>query len=144
MKTNEDLRSAVQDAIEWNLEIPDTLTSVNVGERKGNLEGPLKTDFQKDAVKNAVSKVAGVIGVHNLITIKSPELDHIEKEDIEHDLVESWSVNEKAIKVGVANNQVTLHGTVSSWFQKYEAERIAWTALGIWNVENELAIEYAL
>ena len=28
--------------------------------------------------------------------------------------------------------------------QKYEAERIAWDALGMWNVENELAIEYAL
>ncbi|MDX2282193.1 MAG: hypothetical protein NW218_21570 [Saprospiraceae bacterium] len=41
MKTNEDLRSAVQDAIEWNWEIPDTLTSVNVGERKVNLEGEM-------------------------------------------------------------------------------------------------------
>ncbi len=144
MKTNEDLRSAVQDAIEWNWEIPDTLTSINVGERKVNLEGEIKSNFQKDAVKNAVSKVAGVIGVHNLITIKSPELDHIEKEDIERALVESWSVSDKVIEVGVADNQVTLRGTVSSWFQKYEAERIAWAALGIWNVEHELAIEYAL
>ncbi len=144
MKTNEDLRSAVQDAIEWNWEIPDALTSINVGERKVNLEGEIKSNFQKDAVKNAVSKVAGVIGVHNLITIKSPELDHFEKEDIERVLVETWSVKDKAIKVGVADNQVTLRGTVSSWFQKYEAERIAWDALGMWNVENELAIEYAL
>ena len=144
MKTNEDLRSAVQDAIEWNWEIPDALTSINVGERKVNLEGEIKSNFQKDAVKNAVSKVTGVIGVHNLITIKSPELDHFEKEDIERVLVETWSVKDKAIKVGVADNQVTLRGTVSSWFQKYEAERIAWDALGMWNVENELAIEYAL
>lgn len=144
MKTNEDLRSAVQDAIEWNWEIPDAFTSINVGERKVNLEGAIKSNFQKDAAKNAVSKVAGVIGVHNLITIKSPELDHFEKEDIERALVETWSVKDKAIKVGVADNQVTLRGTVSSWFQKYEAERIAWDALGMWNVENELAIEYAL
>jgi len=31
---------------------------------------------------------------------------------------------------------------VDSWYQKDEASRIAWNAPGVWNVENELVVEY--
>jgi osmotically-inducible protein OsmY len=144
MKTNENLRQTVQNAIENNWEVPDELVEVKVENGWVTLEGETKWNFQRDAVKEAVNKIAGVMGIHNLITVKSPELDIIEKGDIERALTKSWSVNDKAIQVRVANNHVTLGGTVNSWFQKYEAERIAWNALGVWNVENELAIEYAL
>lgn len=32
---------------------------------------------------------------------------------------------------------------INSWYQKYEAARIAWNAPRVWTVDNELEIEYA-
>jgi osmotically-inducible protein OsmY len=44
------------------------------------------------------------------------------------------------IRVAVSGHKATLTGTVDSWYQKSEAERIAWKAPGVWNVGNELEL----
>ncbi|WP_449399498.1 BON domain-containing protein [Chryseobacterium wanjuense] len=46
------------------------------------------------------------------------------------------------MKVSVSGTTVTLTGTANSWYQKEEAARIAWKTPGIWNVKNELEIDY--
>jgi osmotically-inducible protein OsmY len=46
------------------------------------------------------------------------------------------------IKVNVSGTKVTLTGTVTSWYQKEEAEKIAWKAPGVWSVTNDLTVEY--
>ena len=46
------------------------------------------------------------------------------------------------IQVKVSGNNVTLSGTVDSWYQKDEAGRIAWNAPGVLAVNNELHVEY--
>lgn len=86
----------------------------------------------------------GVMGVSNNIQINAKTHDIVEKEDIEDALLRNWTVNDQDINVKVTGTKVTLSGTVGSWFQKEEAERIAWNAPGIWNVDNLLAVEYAL
>jgi len=53
-------------------------------------------------------------------------------------------LNAKGINVHVSNNKVTLTGTVGSWYQKDEAARIAWSASGIWIIDNEPECEYKL
>jgi osmotically-inducible protein OsmY len=40
----------------------------------------------------------------------------------------------------VLGNQVILKGTVRSWAQKAEAERVAWSTPGITSVDNRIAI----
>ena len=54
----------------------------------------------------------------------------------------SWSINDNDINVKVSGTKVTLSGTVNSWYQKEEAGRIAWKTRGVWNVENNLAVDY--
>jgi osmotically-inducible protein OsmY len=44
--------------------------------------------------------------------------------------------------VDVSGTKVTLTGTVASWYQRDEAEKIAWNAPGVWSVDNELVVEY--
>jgi len=83
-----------------------------------------------------------VIGVSNNIKIKSRTEDAIEKSEIERALKRNWSVSDTDIRVAVSGHKATLTGTVDSWYQKTEAERIAWKAPGVWNVGNELIVEY--
>jgi osmotically-inducible protein OsmY len=50
--------------------------------------------------------------------------------------------NNAEIQVKVSGTKVTLTGTVDSWYQKNEAERIAWSAPSVGTVSNELVVEY--
>nr|WP_236676388.1 BON domain-containing protein [Chryseolinea lacunae] len=74
--------------------------------------------------------------------IKPTSLDVIEAKEIKNALSRNWSIDTSDIKVTVLGTKVTLYGTVSSWFQREEAERIAWKAPGVWAVDNNLIVEY--
>ena len=65
----------------------------------------------------------------------------LEKTDVEGVLKGTMSLIGCNIKVGVSKSKLTLTGMVHSLDQKGEAERIAWKALGVWTVSNELVIE---
>jgi osmotically-inducible protein OsmY len=80
--------------------------------------------------------------VTNNIKIKSKSLDKLEQADIENALRRNWSINDSDISVVVNENKVRLSGTVSSFYQKEEAGRIAWNAPGVWMVDNEIVVEY--
>lgn len=68
----------------------------------------------------------------------------IEKSDLEDVLKGTLSLKGCNIKVKVSKSTVTLTGKVCSADQKSEAERIAWKAVGVWTVGNELVIDHGL
>jgi osmotically-inducible protein OsmY len=142
VKDDNDIAKEIINAYMWNWQVPNDKVKVKVENGWVTLEGELSWDYQKTAAKNAVSKLTGVMGVFNNITIKSESQDKVEKDEIVDALNRNWSLREQDIEVEVSNHKVTLSGTVNSWYQKDEAARIAWSASGVWTVENELEIEY--
>ena len=86
------------------------------------------------------STIAGIKVLTNHIEIESS--DDIEKADIEQAIERNWAMNNQDVQVNVSGNKVTLNGTVHSFYQKEEAERMAWNAPGVWIVNNELVIDY--
>ena len=46
----------------------------------------------------------------------------------------------RRIQVETIGNKVILRGTVRSWWQKKEAERVAWQAPGVTQVENQIEV----
>jgi osmotically-inducible protein OsmY len=62
------------------------------------------------------------------------------KKIIEHALARYSSTVDQNIRVRVEDNTITLNGTVQSFYQKEEAEKIAWNAPGVLMVTNELVI----
>jgi len=83
-----------------------------------------------------------VKGVTNNIRIESEKKGEIEKKDIINALGRSWSMKDQDIEVNVSGHKVTLNGEVDSLYQKDEAGRIAWKSPGVWNLDNELKIDY--
>jgi osmotically-inducible protein OsmY len=77
----------------------------------------------------------------NHIRIKAETADDVEQKDIEQAIARNWAMNDQEILVAVVTNKVTLSGIAHSFYQKEEAERMAWNAPGVWSVENEIIIE---
>jgi len=132
----------ILNAFKWNWDIPNNTMKVKVEDGWVTLEGVLEWNYQKEAARHSASKQLGVRGVVNEVLVRSESGDEVEKKDIELALARNWSVSTQNIMVRVSGNRVTLTGTVESLYQKDEAARIAWNAPGVWNVDNELGIEY--
>jgi osmotically-inducible protein OsmY len=141
-KSNADIANEVLNALKSNWVVPKDKVKVKVEDGWITLDGELPWNYQKEAAKNAVNYLSGVKGVTNNIKVKSETHDEIEKEKVESALNRNWSLNSKDVKVKVSGTKITLTGAVGSWYQKEEAERIAWSTPGVWSVNNDLFVEY--
>ncbi|TYC10575.1 BON domain-containing protein [Bizionia gelidisalsuginis] len=140
-KTDSEIVDEVVKALKHSWSVPESKVKVKVENGWVTLEGELPWNYQREDAKKAVHNLSGVKGVSNNIKIKSESHDAIEKRDVENAL--RWSsIDDSDINVAVSGTTVTLTGTVNSWYQKEEAERIAWKTRGIWHVKNELEVDY--
>jgi osmotically-inducible protein OsmY len=124
--------------ISW---VPAEKLKIKVEHGLVTLEGTLHWNFQKQAAKKAIKNIIGVTGINNNIVIKAETHDEVEKRQLENALKLNWSLEDQDVWVTVSGKMVTLNGVVSSFYQKEEAERIAWKAPGVGSVVNDLAIE---
>jgi osmotically-inducible protein OsmY len=141
-KDDNELAIEILNALKWNWEIPSDDITVKVENGWVRLEGHVQWNYQREAAKKAVKNLSGVLGVTNDIKMKSETTDNIEKKGIQDALTRNWSISEQNIDVKVLGNNVTLNGTVDSWYQRDEAGRIAWNAPGVWSVNNEIVVEF--
>jgi osmotically-inducible protein OsmY len=124
-----------------NFSIPDEKIKLKVEKGWVTLEGNVNWNYQKEAAKNAVIALMGVRGVTNNIRTKSDRNDYVKKSAIEKAIFNNAALVNDHIEVSVKNNDVKLSGVVNTFFEKEEAERIAWKTPGIWSVENEIGVD---
>lgn len=141
-KDDSDIANEIIAAFKTNWEIPSERIKAIVGKGFVTLEGEVQSNFQRVAARKAVQNLLGVMGVVNNISISIQVENAIEVEEIENAIARNWSISNKNIAVTVSGHKATLSGHVNSWYQKNEAERLAWNAPGVSNVENELVVEY--
>ncbi len=141
-RDDSDVAAEIINAFKWNWEVPADKVRAKVEGGWVTLEGELEWKYQSDAATRAVKSLLGVTGVSNNIRIKARAGDAIEKADIVSALARNWSTADNDIVVDVSDHKAILSGTVDSWYQRDEAGRIAWNAPGVWNVENNLAVEF--
>lgn len=143
-KSDSNLTKEVLDALMLNPAVPEDQIQVQIENGWVTLEGTVKWNAQKLAALTCIEHISGIRSVANLIIIKSEIEDEVEKLGIQNALIRNWAIDEKNINVAVFGNTVTLSGRVHSIYQKDEAERMAWNAPGVWNVHNDLLIDYII
>jgi osmotically-inducible protein OsmY len=139
-RTDSDIARAAVDALKWKNSLPDGRIKVLVNKGWVTLEGDVDWQYQKDAAFEAIHHLVGVQGVTNLITLK-PGISATEvKSRIEAAFRRSAEVDAQKIRVETHDGKVTLRGDLHSWSERQEAERTAWAAPGVSQVENLIAV----
>lgn len=141
-KNDNEIAAEVLRSLKWNWKIPHKRIKIKVEDGWVTLEGDVKWHFEKEAAKKAIDNLLGVKGIINEITIKSETDDMIERVDIITALSRNSSLQSRKIDVKVKGNNVTLNGSVNSWYQKQEAGRVAFDAPGVWTVDNQLSVDH--
>ena len=139
-RDDQDIADAALNALKWHVWVPKDAVKVKVDGGWITLEGTVDYQFQKQEAEDAVQNLTGVTGVSNLINLKIVPAQSDIKTKIDDALKRAAELDGERINVEVDGNKVTLRGNVSSWAERDEAERVAWSAPGVWNVNDELEI----
>jgi osmotically-inducible protein OsmY len=135
-----DLASACLDALDRDRQVPKGAVSVSAVDGWVTLTGEVRHHFQRQAANFAVSRVSGVVGVTDDITltrhaVPADVVDRINKA-FQRDAI----IDDSLIEVTTTDSTVYLDGTVGSWYAMDDAVDTAWEAPGVLDVVNRLVI----
>lgn len=141
VRNDSEIASAVLNALAWHSSIPEEKIKVKVEKGWVTLEGEVEWDFQRNYSKSAVENLQGVVGISNNIRI-TPKLKSADiKNKIFSAFHRSATLDSDSINIATEGSKVILSGKVRSFIEKKDAERAAYLAPGVTQVENKLIID---
>jgi osmotically-inducible protein OsmY len=141
-KTDKEIAKAVTNALSWNASIPEDDIKIKVENGWVYLSGEVQWSYQKSAAKNAVHNLLGVKGVSNSISLKNNIQPGEVKENIKKAFQRMATIDTNNITLETHGHKVILTGKVHSLKEKEDAETAAYNAPGVYDVKNELKVEY--
>jgi osmotically-inducible protein OsmY len=139
-RTDEDIAQAALNALNYNASVPAERIKVNVSKGWVTLEGTVEWYYQRYEAERAIRSIKGVTGVSNLIEVKPQVSKLVVKSAIQDALRRSAEVDASRITVETEGDRVILRGTVRSYAERREAERAAWAAPGVREVDNQISV----
>jgi osmotically-inducible protein OsmY len=124
------------------MELPYSAQHIKAIVKNGwvTLEGEVEWNYQRERAEKAVQRLRGVTGVSNLISLK-PRVTPTEiKRKIEEAFRRNAEIDADNITVEASGGKVILRGTVRSWAERTAADRAAWAAPGVTQVENRVVV----
>lgn len=141
-KTDKEIAKVAVNALEWNASVPKEKVMVKVDNGYIYLTGKLPWAYQKNTAKRTLQNILGVKGVINNIEIAPDSETHIIEQQITKALERSADLEAKGIRVQVDGQTVQLKGRVHSIKEKELAEKAAYNAPGVVNVQNDIIVQY--
>jgi osmotically-inducible protein OsmY len=141
-RTDADVAMAATRALEWDAFVPIGNLDVTVSNGWVVLRGDVEWEYQKRAAERSIRRLTSVRGVTNGINVRpprQPSADELEQL-IANALIRSAETDAEQINIDVQGDLIVLTGTVRSWLEREEAERVAWSAPGVAVVDNHIAV----
>ncbi len=141
MRSDTDLAEAAANALRWHVSTCSSQIKPIVKDGWISLSGQVQWGFQKTSAENVVRNLLGVKGVSNDIHVASAVKAADVKQKIEEAFKRHAMLEASGIEVKVDSSKVILKGHVHTWQEREDAARAAWSAPGVINVENQLALQ---
>jgi osmotically-inducible protein OsmY len=140
-RADDEVAARAVDILKWHVGFPADRIKVTVEKGVVTLTGEVDWQFQKADADQAVHRLSGVVDVLNQIRVASPVHAVEVKEKIEKALQRSAELEASRIKVETDGGRVILTGKVHAWYERDIAERAAWSAPGVTEVQDRITIE---
>jgi len=141
-RADDEIAARAIDILKWQVEFPADRLIVKVEKGIVTLAGDVDWQYQKADAEHVVHKLSGVIDVLNQIRVAAPVRASEIKEKIQKALQRSAEIEASGITVQTEGGRVVLSGKVRAWYERDIAERAAWSAPGVTEVQDHLTIEY--
>jgi osmotically-inducible protein OsmY len=139
-RTDTEIAQAAVNALKWHTTVPDDRVTLTVKDGWITLAGTVDWQYQKDAAARSVRDLTGVKAVTNDIRVQ-PHVKTIDVRDkIEAAFKRSAEIDARRVNVTAQDGNVILSGNVHSWAERQEAERAAWAAPGVSQVDDRLTV----
>jgi osmotically-inducible protein OsmY len=136
-----DIAADCEAALDRDRFVPKGSVTATVLEGTVTLRGEVRHHYQRRAAEHAVSRVDGVLGVDNLLTISSEPIPSDVADRINKAFQRSAIIDDSRITVTNSGHTIDLDGTVGSYAALRQAEDTAWAAPGVTDVVDRLVIE---
>ena len=143
MHSDTDIAAALQNAFEWNVYIPKTVTA-RVESGSVTLEGQVIWNYQRVVAERAARCLTGVVAVHNSIMLKPRTSATQVKQQVLAALHRQAVADGKSIHIETEGGKVTLTGHASSWQSIEDATNAAWAVPGVTEVIDQLMISMTI
>ncbi|HUJ59038.1 MAG TPA: BON domain-containing protein [Kofleriaceae bacterium] len=138
--TDEDIARSCRNALRAYAAVPEDRLRLVVNNGWVTIEGMVDWQYQKNAAEEAIRHQPGVRGIANGIQLVARASVVEVKDKIEEAFKRSAEIDSKRISVEVCAGKVVLRGEVHSWSERNEAQRAAWSAPGVMEVQNDLVV----
>lgn len=139
-RTDTEVAQAAAAALKWNATSGMDRVTVAVTNGWIRLSGTVDWQYQREAAARAVRELAGVKGIINNVAVQPVIRTMDVRDKIEAAFKRSAEIDARRIQVGTEDGKVILTGNVRSWAERQEAERAAWSAPGVKQVDDRLAV----
>lgn len=126
--------------------LPAAANALGVVVRDGSLalEGKLTWHYERSLAETAMRNVRGVTQVINRIELKPTVSTGELRQQIVAAFRRSATIDANRLSVESRGDLVKLSGTVRSWAERADAERAAWSAPGVREVDNRIVVDTCL
>ncbi|HEX7752474.1 MAG TPA: BON domain-containing protein [Novosphingobium sp.] len=135
-----EIAKRILDVFAWSVLVPDDKITVKVEHGWVTLTGSVDWHFQADEAEKAASKISGVIGIINQVEIHRRPTSSDIRRRIENAFERQADLDAAGVTIALDGSKVKLGGRVKAWHERQVAERAAWAAPGVTEVEDHIVV----
>lgn len=135
-----EIAKRILDVFAWSVLVPHEKLNVKVEHGWVTLAGSVDWHFQAEEAEKAAGRISGVLGIINQIQVSHRPTSSDIRRRIENAFERQADLDAASVTIALDGSKVKLGGHVKAWHERQVAERAAWAAPGVTQVEDHIVV----